>query len=230
MQKQVWLVAALAVSSALCAQENYLSGEDVLAAFQQYNPSALAKATENPVYRDILQKLVAAYHQPRTQAHEDELVALVKNFDNSIRRQALREAYFEGRTLQEMTGADLAALDQATLDGLVPLVEDILQQTLDVREMQLARQKQQLRQTKKNKTLSAEAKAQAVAQLQAQIRQTRQEIRSLKQDARQKVRATAEVYLADMRAEYEAALPRQLQAQQSAAYDIKANHKKPVAE
>lgn len=41
MKKGLLLLAALAVSSALCAQENQnLGREDVMAAFKEYNPAA----------------------------------------------------------------------------------------------------------------------------------------------------------------------------------------------
>ena len=112
MKKGLLLLAALAVSSALCAQENQnLGREDVLAAFKEYNPAALEKAARNPAYNDLLNKVAAAYSAPDTDERQNEMIALVKNFDNSVRLQAAREEYFNGRTLQAVSGEELAALD-----------------------------------------------------------------------------------------------------------------------
>ncbi|MBO7238626.1 MAG: FlxA-like family protein [Elusimicrobiaceae bacterium] len=231
MKKNVWLLAVLAVGSALCAQESAPFGkEDVLAAFKQYNPAALEKAAADDVYADILNKLVTSYTAPRTEQNRYELIGLVKNFDNSLRLQLLREKYFESRTLQTMSGTSLAALNAQTHTQIKQVLQDIFDTTIAVKNIQLGDYKAQLKQVRKDKTLPAAEKQPRAAQLNTQIKQLKQEIRQLKQDSKQKVQYTADAYFTALVITYESAQPRQLRAEQSANHDVKANHKKPVAQ
>lgn len=236
MKKSLLFLAALAVSSALCAQEGQnFTRDDVFAAFQEYNPAALQRADSSPAYRDLLEKVAAAYTAPKTDENQNQLIALVKNFDNSLRLQAVKETYANSRTLQQMSGTQLADLDERTTQQLQAVVQDIFKQTLQVKQIQVKRYKQQIKATKKDASLSAEQKTEQVAALQAQIRAVKTEVRNLKKSSSQKIQDTAKVYFADMRSEYDKqhaaaeAPEQQLQVEQSAAHDVKANHKKPVA-
>ena len=113
MKKGICLLAMLAVSSALYAQEKDLLGkEDLLAAFQQYNPLVLQKAAVHTGYAAILNELLTSYSAAKNQQNELELIALVKNFDNSIALQLLSEQYFQKRTLETMTGTALQSLQE----------------------------------------------------------------------------------------------------------------------
>ena len=232
MNKTVWLLTMLAVSSALYAQETCQLGKDeLLAAFEQYNSAALKEATVNELYADILNKLAAAYCAPRTEQNQYELIALAKNFDNSLRLHALRTHYFETRTLQAMSGVEgLEGLEQSTRGALKEVVQSIFDNTLEVKNIQLKDYKKQLKQTRKNAALSTEQKQQRVTQLSAQIKQIKREVRWLKQNSKQKIQDTANAYFAEILTDYMAAQPQQLRAQQSLSWDIKANHKKPVAQ
>lgn len=232
MKKNIWLLAVLALAPALCAQATDLLGkEELLAAFAQYNPFVLEKASSNSSYNDILMQLADNYEAPRDVVHEYELIALVKNFDNSILLQLLREEYFQDRILQDVSAIAMqASQKQKFLDSLQVVFEDIFKQTLEVKNIQLQAQKQTLKKVRQNAALSVEERKQQQAEISAQIKQTKQEIRTLKKNSKQKIQATAEMYLAEMEQDYIAARQTELQAQESATYDIKAKHKKPVAE
>lgn len=235
MKKSLLFLAALAVSSALCAQEGQnFTRDDVFAAFKEYNPAALQRAAASPAYRDLLEKVAAAYTAPKTDENQNQLIALVKNFDNSLRLQAVKETYANSRTLQQVSGTQLAHLDERTTQQLQAVVKDIFKQTLQVRQIQIKRYKQQIKAVKKDASLSAEQKTARVNALQGQIRAVKTEVRQLKKDSAQKIQDTAKVYFADMRSEYDKqhateAPEQELQVEQSAAHDVKANHKKPVA-
>lgn len=231
MKKNIWLLALLMVGSALYAQENVsLGGADLLAAFKQYNPAALEKARTNAIYQEVLSKLAASYTASRSVEKELELIALVKNFDNSLYLQALRNAYFESRTLQLVSGTTLNSLEANTWEQLFPIVKSIYQNTLDVRYLQLKHEQQVLKQVKKDNTLSQEQRAEQISLLQKQIKQTKQVIRELKKDSTLQIAAVCDTYLTEMQAAFTSAQPQQLQAEQSSSRDIKANHKKPIAE
>ncbi len=238
MKKSLLFLAALAVSSALCAQENQNFGrEDVLAAFKEYNPAALEKAAQNPAYNDLLNKVAAAYSAPRTDANQNELIAMVKNFDNSIRLQAAREEYFNGRTLQVMSGEEINALDQRVTSQLVEVVQGVFDNTLEVKNIQIKRYKDQLKAVKKDDALSKEQKKSAEADLKARIKTVKAEIKALKKNSQQKIQDTASVYFSEIRSDYsdwqeaqlQQARAKELQALQTAAHDVKADNKKPVA-
>lgn len=238
MKKSLLFLAALAVSSALCAQENQNFGrEDVLAAFKEYNPAALEKAAQNPAYNDLLNKVAAAYSAPRTDANQNELIAMVKNFDNSIRLQAAREEYFNGRMLQVMSGEEINALDQRVTSQLVEVVQGVFDNTLEVKNIQIKRYKDQLKAVKKDDALSKEQKKSAEADLKARIKTVKAEIKALKKNSKQKIQDTASVYFSEIRSDYsdwqeaqlQQARAKELQALQTAAHDVKADNKKPVA-
>ena len=238
MKKSLLFLAALAVSSALCAQENQNFGrEDVLAAFKEYNPAALEKAAQNPAYNDLLNKVAAAYSAPRTDANQTELIAMVKNFDNSIRLQTAREEYFNGRMLQVMSGEEINALDQRVTSQLVEVVQGVFDNTLEVKNIQIKRYKDQLKAVKKDDALSKEQKKSAEADLKARIKTVKAEIKALKKNSKQKIQDTASVYFSEIRSDYsdwqeaqlQQARAKELQALQTAAHDVKANNKKPVA-
>lgn len=238
MKKGLLLLAALAVSSALCAQENQnLGREDVLAAFKEYNPAALEKAARNPAYNDLLNKVAAAYAAPDTDERQNEMIALVKNFDNSVRLQAAREEYFNGRTLQAVSGEELAALDARVQAELQEVVKSVFDNTLEVREIQIDRYQEQIKAVKKDDSLSKEQKKASVAELKDKIKAVKTEIKTLKKNSKQKIQDTADVYFADIRSEYTRrqdierlrADAQELQASQTAARDVKADNKKPVA-
>lgn len=238
MKKSLLLLAALAVSSALCAQETQNFGrEDVLAAFKEYNPAALEKAARNPAYNDLLNKLAAAYAAPRTEANQNELIALVKNFDNSVRLQAAREEYFNGRTLQAVSGTELKALEERVSGQILSVVRGIFENTVEVKEIQIKRYKKQIKTVKKDPALSKEQKAQTVAALKAEIKAARAEIQTLKRGSKQKIQDTAAMYFADIRSDFTAkqqaavrqAREKDLKAAQTAARTVKAKNKKPVA-
>lgn len=238
MKKGLLLLAALAVSSALCAQENQnLGREDVMAAFKEYNPAALEKAARNPAYNDLLNKVAAAYSAPRTNERQTEMIALVKNFDNSVRLQAAREEYFNGRTLQSVSDENLMALDSRVLAQIQAVVEDVFENTLEVRDIQIDLYKDQIKAVKKDDSLSKEERNAVVADLKDRIKSIKTEIKNLKKNSKQKIQDTASVYFAEIRSEYiqrqEAQLlqaqAQELQAAQASSRDVKANNKKPVA-
>ncbi len=238
MKKSLLFLAALAVSSALCAQENQNFGrEDVLAAFKEYNPAALEKAAQNPAYNDLLNKVANAYSSPRTDANQNEMIAMVKNFDNSIRLQAAREEYFNGRTLQVMSGEEINALDQRVTSQLVDVVQSVFDNTLEVKDIQIDRYKEQIKAVKKDVSLSKEQKKSAEADLKARIKTVKAEIKALKKNSKQKIQDTALVYFSEIRSDYsdwqqaqlQQAQAKELQALQTAAHDVKAGNKKPVA-
>ena len=231
MKKSFILLGLLAWAAVVCAQEKTVfDGNDLLEVLRQYNPSVLQNAAQDSSYGKILQELVQNYSAPRTEQNGYELIALAKNFNNSLLLQALKMQYLRARTLQQVSGIETPTLKRDMRHNLQVVLEDIYQNSLAVKKMQLANEKKQLKALRKDNTLSEAEKQTAQQQLAGQIRQTKQEIRYLKKDAKSKIAATAEDYLQKTEAEFLAAQPGATAAEESSSRDVKANHKKPVAE
>jgi hypothetical protein len=173
---------------------------------------------------------VQTYSAPRTEQNGYELIALAKNFNNSLLLQALRMQYFQSRTLQTVSGIETPSLERDTLHDLQVVLQSVHQNSLDVKNLQLKNEKKQLKALSKNKALSAGEKQALKEQLSNNIRQTKKEINYLKQNAKQKIAATAQSYLDEMKATFLADGQVSRQAEQAPSAEIKANHKKPVAE
>ncbi len=231
MNKKFYLLAVLAVSSVLYAQDTrVLDGQDMLEAFTLYNPASLQKAAQNEEYASLLNKLAQAYTAPRNEANELELIAIVKNFDNSIELETIKQQYIQGRTLQLTSGMELAALNAVIENRTASVMESIWRKTLEVKYIQLARSKASLKQVRKDTSLSGSDKKQQIDLLKNQIKQIKAEICAVKTDASSKIRATAQAYVSQLQAAYDAALQQEQNALQSATHEVKANHKKPVAQ
>lgn len=226
-------MAVLAASSALCAQDKTLGGQDILDAFKEHNPAALEKAASQPAYGTLLSKLTAAYSAPNTPENRLEMVALVKNFDNSLALQAAKEEYFRGRTLQDVSGTQLQALDERVSGQLLGAVQSIFQNTLAVRKWQIKGYKEDIKAVKKDKSLTKAQKNERVAALKAQIRAVKNEMKALKTNSKQKIADTAQVYFSDIRSDYEASLRQSVgtenPAEETSNLDVKTKNKKPVA-
>lgn len=228
MKKGLFALTACVISCMVYAQEGVFNKEDLMAAFKQYNPLALEKATSDAQYQKILEILFSAYSLPRTEQNRYETIALVKNFDNSIYLKNLQDFYFEKQTLAQATGVSLQGLNDDMLRQLRPVSKSIFQNTLDVRQLQLKEYKQQLKALKQQKDLSAEEKQSQIQALQNKIKAVKQEIKRLKSHANHKVKDVSEIYLAEMQSKF--SKEQSLRALESQARDVKANHKKPVAQ
>lgn len=227
MNKNLLFSVLLFMSCTLSAQEVVKMGkEDVWNAFKQYNPSALQKASLNQQYGDLLYKLSLAYSAPKTEENEVELIALVKNFDNSIILQSIKEEYESARTLQLVSGADLNALEEKTQKRLLNLVKSIYKNTLEVKEIQIDRYKQDLKAVKKNKNISSEQKNTFSQEIEKKVNQVKKEINVLKKNRKQKIQDSARVYFVDIKTAYEAKQEKTLQAKPQ----VKANPKKTAAQ
>ena len=223
----------LAVSVLVCALYaqggQYLEKEDILQAFEQYNASALENAKADQVYGEILQELLTTYKMPNTIENQAEMIALVKNFDNSLQLHALSLAYQEGRTLQLASGASLETLDANIEQAVEVVLQDVYRNTLEAKKIQIELYKQKIKEVKKDEQLTAAQKKEQVAQWKGKIKQIKQESRTLKKNASVQIENTARQYMNNIQSEYEKAQAKQLEAVQSNTHNVKANHKKPVA-
>ena len=160
MRRSLFILATLAMSSALYAQADagHYNREKVLDIFSQYNPAVLENARQNADYNAVLEGLLASYNAPETEENRYELIALARNFDNSIRLKALAVNYEEAVLLSQMSGLDLSSAVLHFRRELTPVFQNIWAVTVQLREYQIDEYEAQLKELRKNKTLSKEAR------------------------------------------------------------------------
>lgn len=240
MKRCLLLLAALAAASALSAQENnHFTREDVLTVFGQYNPSVLKKAELNQPYQEVLEKLASSYSVLKTEENRQELIALAKNFDNSLLLHAISQAYEEGFVLQRLSGLQLDALAARTREDLSAVFNNILDVTLELKEIRIEELKEEIKAVKADKTLDKLARKEKIKVLKGKIKAVKAEMKTLKKNRAEQVASTVQLYMTDLtdRAEgtlsfkrKEAAAREQAQkAQSSSNLQIKSKNKKPVA-
>jgi len=229
MKKNLGWLLLLAAPVVFAQQTAVLDGQALQEAFEKYNPQALEKAAQDPFYHKIFTQLTSQYTAEKNDANEMELIALVKNFDNSVDLHLLGQYYKQQMDLQAATGTPLPALQEQVTQAVQERLQNAYDNTLFVKKIQIARYKEQIKQVRKNELLTADEKKAQINALKQQIKQVKEDVRSLKKNAKQKIKESAEAYVMQLKADYEAALDQAAQAAQSASHDVKANHKKPVA-
>lgn len=231
MKKTSWLWILLASAATLYAQNNeFLGQEDLLEAFRQYNPDALEMAASNAPYGKILYDLAQTYRAPRTEEQKYALIALVKNFENSIILQVISREYMQARQLQAVSGTELPSLQENTQAKIALLLWDVHQKTLEVKKLQLADHKQILKQIRQDKSLSAAQKKERLQAQKEHIKQIKKELRQFKANAKQKIYLTAQAYAQQLAAAYVSAQAGQFPAAGASVADIKSNPQKTAAQ
>ena len=240
MKKNTWLLPLFVFLPAICAQaeETFFSREQVLEAFERFNPPVLERAHQDESYQQILEQLVNSYHQENTPANWIELVALTRNFDNSIELESLKQIYRRAWLTARMSGGSIAPVRQDARQDVIHILTRIWAVTVQVREYQLAQIQTQLREldhnetvTPHDKTIQQEELAQAVASLQ-------NELKGLQQDPGQYIVSMADAYLDNLEKTFSeetfavqraAAEQKQQDARQTDNLQVKNKNKKPVA-
>ncbi|WP_428041493.1 hypothetical protein [Candidatus Avelusimicrobium fimicolum] len=240
MRRSLFLLATLAMSSALYAQQdaNGYNREKVLDIFAQYNPVVLENAKNNADYNAVLENLAVSYQAPDTEEARFELISVARNFDNSIRLHMLSEQYEETLFLSAVNGVDSAATDKYFTRQVSDVLARVWAVTVNLREEQAKEYKRQLSQVKKDKTLSPADRSAKITALKAKIKAVKAEIKSLKKDSGEQISASAQAYIQQAQVRVQTRLAAlsvsaeetsSLQTEQASNLQVKTNHKKPVA-
>ena len=235
MKRSLFLLASLALTSALYAQPGAsFTREQILDIFEQYNPSVLQKAAEQPDYQVVLEEFLASFQVPATSENKWEMIAAARNVENSLRLQSLTRQYQQQVTWAAMSGVASDGMEKQFRTGLQEVMTDIWAVSLQTQQAQLDELKQTLKTLRRSKDSSAEQ----LAALQAQIKARQAEVRSLKKNAGALILSNVNAYqeqvdrqLAQSFASgFAAARAQELSAAQADNLQIKTNHKNPVAE
>lgn len=234
MRRSLFVLATMAMSSVLYAQAEpaHFSREQVLDIFSQYNPSVLEQAQADTDYQSVLDSFLSSYEDSNAQTTRFELIAVARNFDNSIRLQALTDVYTQSASASLVMGQNGAA-EQLFREDLTDVVSHIWAVTVQIRKAQLDEAKQRLKSVRADKTLSKEARAEQTALLKKEIRALKAELKSLQRNRGQIITSAVDEYVEQAKKEVSDGL---LQAARSSLevssadnLQIKSNNKKPVA-
>lgn len=241
MRRSLLILATLALSSALYAQtgEEPYTREKVLEIFSQYNPSVLENAQQNEDYNAILESFLASYNSPQTPQNRYELIAVARNFDNSIRLKSASLEYEEALIFAQMSGMDPAPAVLRFRKQLLPIFQQIWAVTIQLRDYEISELKQARKVLRKNRDLSKEARAQQDRALKDKITALERANKELQKNAGEQILSAieAQVLAANQAlvARLEAALAQQQaqdavqQALQTSNLQVKTKNKKPVA-
>ena len=240
MRRSLFLLATLAMSSALYAQPDAstYNREKVLDIFAQYNPAVLENAKKNADYNAILEDLAASYQAPDTEDARFELISVARNFDNSIRLHTLSEQYEEALFLSAVNGVDASATDKYFNRQVADVLGRVWAVTVNLREEQIKEYKKQLAQVKKDKTLSSADRTAQSNALKAKIKAVKAELKALKKDPGSQISTAAQVFGQQVQTRVQTRLAAlaasaekdaALQTEQTPNLQVKTNHKKPVA-
>jgi len=233
MKHGLWVLATCLMASAVYAQTgSSFSREEVLDLFAKYNPSVLERARQNPDYNAVLEDFLTSYLNGNVPADSYEIMAIARNFDNSINLQILKDIYAELWLTSRLTGGDIAPSRELFKKDVTDVVSNIWAVTTQLRQVQLADLKKQRRVLKRDDSLNSQEKQLALAKLNDHMKALKTEIKSLKKNAGDQIVSTAEEFVAVTEADLTAALAdlaSQATATEAKNLQVKSNHKKPVA-
>ena len=237
MKKGVLVLAVVALTVPLYAQpsQESLSRAEVLDIFARFNPSVLEKAQQNPQYNEILQQFLDSYS---TDISRNELIAAVRNFDNSIRLRFLLETYYTLWTGARLSGTDATPIRQKVVSDVTDVMEQVWAVTVSLRAYELQQAQTQLAQLRADHSRTDFARASEEQQLREVIKALQAELKSLRKNPGQYVLSAAEGYVAGAEEQFAAqtfapsrqpAQQYEQMARQSENLQIKSKNKKPVA-
>ena len=240
MKKSMLILAMLTVSSALYAggEDSLFTREQILDVFSRLNPAVLERAEHHEYYRQILEQFLSSYHAPVTPENQLELMAVARNFDDSIRLKILTDTYRKLWLSSKMTGADLTVARGLFTKDVSSILTRVWAVTVSLREYQLQEAKKALKAVRKDESLSLEEKKAEQARLNATIDALKTEIKSFKKYAGQQIELATQSYVTATEETLEksnfsvarsAAQQSAQQARQTENLQIKSKNKKPVA-
>lgn len=239
MRRSLFILASLVLSSALYAQADSarFTREQVLDIFSQYNPSVLERAQADAEYNAVLEAFLASYEAAPTDVNRFELIAVARNFDNSIRLQALADVYRQAMLTARLTGQDASVPTRLFREDLTDVIGRVWAVTVQLRKYQLQEAKKRLKSVRADQTLSPEERSAQAQTVREEIRALKAEIKTLTKDSGKFIQSAVDSYARqaeesvaqEMNAVLNAAKDSALQASETKNLQVKSNHKKPVA-
>ena len=157
MKNSLFLTAALVFSSALYAQQP-LTRQAVEELFAQYNPQLMDRSSKEEGLRRMVEEVISAcMDQNPTDALENRytVIALARNFENSLILQAVTEQYQQALTYAALGNPEVDAPARAHAHAeLLKIYARIWAVTVQVKEDLLAQYKQALGTASRDKDMT----------------------------------------------------------------------------
>ena len=240
MKKNILALAVMVLTAPLYAQpeQDTFSRAEILDIFARFNPAVLERAKQNPQYDALLQDFLNSYQQSPSPSSRYELIAVARNFDNSIQLRGLLDTYYVLWTGAKMSGADIAPTRQKFTTDVTTILENVWAVTVSLRQYQLDEAKAQVKKVRADKSLDAAQRQAEEKRLKGEIKALQAELKTLQKNPGQYVVSAAEDYVSRAEKKFltegfavkrQAALQHEQTARQSQNLQVKANNKKPVA-
>ena len=237
MKQHFFTLAAMVLVAPLYAQteSGEISRQDVLEVFTRFNPSVLEQAQQDESYRAVWEEFLEGYHVPNTQANRWDLVALARNFDNSLRLNAVTNIYQQLWLSAKLSGQDISAARKNFRQDISSIMAHVWAVTMSLREYQLDQMKEARRALSKT-DLSASQRAERETAYTEEIQRLRTEIKTLKKNPGEQVLAATDQYISGveeqlLQANFQTHTAQQQAQNARATSNLQPKHKnkKPVA-
>lgn len=239
MKKSLFVLAVLAVSCALYAKDAS-SAEEALAFFAKYNPSVLEKAKQDPAYNAVLQEVVQNVKLNDTLESRLEMIALVRNFDNSVKINTTAQEYENALLLAITSGTDTDPIVKKYRQQFTDAYAGIWAVSVNLQEKLVAQYKRMLKNVKKNTAMTPEQRESEQAAITKKMETSRAYLKQMNDNAGEYLSSAVNSAMAasdnrvfqkisalnDLRTQMQAAA----QAQESDNLQVKNKNQKPVAE
>ena len=87
--------------------------------FSNYNPVVLENAKNNENYEAVLEAFISSYDKPVTAQNRFELIAVARNFDNSLLLRLWENSYKETLSMGSYAGTNISAQKQTARQDLL---------------------------------------------------------------------------------------------------------------
>lgn len=229
MKRGLLLLATVTLSSALYAQQ-VLTPEKARQIIGDFNPQLLERAAQNQEVSQLVDRLVSSYlaQQPLDDlTGKYGLVALARNFDNSIALQAITDVYKEAVLFSELGGEVEPSVRQYAQEQLEKIFSRIWAVSVRTKEELLVAYKQYANSLKRAQTLSDEQRKERVAAAHQALQALQTDLQNLHTNVGTQLVQLAQATLAQA---YRQVLEDQTTLRETINLQIKTKHKKPVAE
>ena len=224
MKKSLFVLAVLASACALYAQDK-TSEQEVLSYFAKYNPSVLQKAQQDPGYNAVLQRVIQGVEPDGTLESRLEMVALVRNFDTSVKLFTISREYEDALLIAVTGDAPLAPVNQKYRADFTESYTHVWAESVNLQEELIKEYKEQLKAAKQDTSLSKEQREEKVKQINKNVGENISAAADAAMNESAKNVAQKIEAINQVRAQRMAAF----EAAQSANMEVKNNNQKPVA-
>lgn len=195
MKKSLCVLAVLASSCALYAQEGS-SAQEVLSYFKKYNPAVLEKAQQDAAYNSALQNVVNNVKLDGSLEAQLEMIALVRNFDNSVKLMATSQEYEDALLMGITSESDTDPIVKKYRQEFKNVYGGIWAVSVNLQEQLLSQYKQMLKGVKKNQNLTPEQRAAEQDVLNKKIAASQKYLKQIKDNAGEYITSAANAAMA----------------------------------